>query len=162
MSENEVSILRGAAMRYFGQLHSIDVFLPGCRVGEPFGDRTLERLIQSFHERHEDMYGRSDPAMPVTIEEIKLHAVGKRRPFEMPSQPLGTEDPVQAFKRKRSVYFKVLDGFVETPCYDGERLVHGNVITGPSIIEETKTTVVIPPDCRVDVDGYGNFLMRRD
>ena len=99
--------------------------------------------------------------MPVTIEEIKLHAVGKRGPFEMPSQPLGTEDPVHALKRKRSVYFKALEGFVETPCYDGEHLVHGNRITGPSIIEETKTTVVIPPDCRVELDRYGNFLMRR-
>ena len=161
LAENNVSLLRGAAMRYFGQLHSIDVFMPATGVGDPFSAETLERLIQAFHERHEDIYGRSDPAMPITIEEIKLHAVGKRRPFEMPTQPMGEEDPFHALKRKRSVYFKALDGFVETPCYDGERLVHGNVIPGPSIIEETKTTVVIPPGYRLNVDVYGNFLMRR-
>ena len=157
-----IQIVPGAAMRYVGQLHSIDVFLPERPVGEPFTEETATSLIGGFHERHREIYGRSDSQMPVTIEEVKLHAVAKRRTFEMTRESLQPEDSSAALKRRREVYFKDLGGFVETPCYDGERLMPGNIVPGPAVIEETKTTVVVPQYYRVQVDGFGNFLMKRD
>ena len=39
-----------------------------------------------------------------------------------------------------------MGGFLQTPCYDANRLSHGNVITGPAIVEETKTTIVVPKE----------------
>jgi N-methylhydantoinase A len=161
-SESEARIVRGAAMRYFGQLHNIDVFLPDAPVSAPFTEETLRVLTDRFHERHEDLYGRSDPSMPVTVETVKLHAVAKRRSFEITKEPFSSEDSREALKRKRKVYFKEAGKYIETPCYDSERLKHGNQIIGPAIIEETKTTVVIPRDYRLYVDPYGNYLMRRD
>jgi len=121
----------------------------------------LKSLVDGFHERHKDLYGRSDPAMPVTIETVKLHVVAKRRSFEMTKEPLCTEDSSAALKRKRQVYFEGKGGFIDTPCYDSERLRHGNVVRGPAIIEGTNTTVVIPYDFRLHVDTYGNYIMRR-
>ena len=159
--EKDISIIRGAAMRYYGQLHSIDVFLPEHRAGNPFTEETTESLIRGFHDRHDEIYGRSDTEMPVTIEEVKLHAVGKRAPFEINEKPLHPEDASAALKRKRQVYFNDDGGFTETPCYDGDLLQPGNVVTGPAIIEETKTTVVISRGYRINVDAYGNYMMRR-
>jgi len=161
IDETDVRILRGAAMRYFGQLHNIDVFLPGAHVGAPFTEQTLKALIRGFHERHEDLYGRSDPSMPVTIETVKLHAIAKRRSFEITKEPFGSEDSSPALKRMRHVYFRKAGGFIETPCYNGEKLIHGNIIMGPAIIEATKTTVVIPQGYRLQIDAYGNYRMRR-
>ena len=74
-------------------------------------------------------------------------------------QPLDGSDPSTALKRKRQVYWKERGGFVETPCYDGDKLHPGNVIAGPAIIEEKKTTVVIPPGCEAMVDAYDNYLV---
>jgi len=74
-------------------------------------------------------------------------------------QPFSGKNPSGALKRKRRVYFKELGGFVETPCYDGDKLRHGNVIKGPAIIEEKKTTVVVPPRSKVAVDAYENYLV---
>ncbi len=99
--------------------------------------------------------------MPVTIETVKLHAVAKRRSLKMDSEPLSGEDASAALKRNRQVYFDQKEGFTDTPCYDSERLRHGNVIVGPAIIEGTKTTVVIPRGYRLQVDAYGNYTMRR-
>jgi N-methylhydantoinase A len=161
IGEKDTKLVRGAAMRYFGQLHNIDIFLPEVGVGEPFAEENLKSLVYGFHERHEDLYGRSDPAMPVTIETVKLHVVAKRRSFEMTKEPFGGEDSSGALKRKRQVYFEGKDGFIDTPCYDSERLRHGNVVRGPAIIEGTNTTVVIPHDFRLNVDTYGNYIMRR-
>jgi N-methylhydantoinase A len=148
-------------MRYFGQLHNIDIFLPEVGVGEAFTEESLKSLVDGFHERHEDLYGRSDPAMPVTIETVKLHVIAKRRSFEMAKEPFGGEDSSGALKRRRRVYFEGEDGFIDTPCYDSERLRPGNIVGGPAIIEGTNTTVVIPHNVRLNVDTYGNYSMRR-
>jgi len=161
IAETDIKLVRGADIRYFGQLHNIEVLLPEIQIGEHFTGETTEVLIDAFHERHNAIYGRSDPSMPVTIETVKLHAIGMRRPLEMTKEPLCTENPSAALKRKRQVYFNERDGFIETLCYDGGRLRPGNVIMGPAIIEETKTTIVIPLQYKLAVDAFGNYVMRR-
>lgn len=161
LDQKGIRVARGAAMRYVGQLHSIDIFLPEAPPGEPFGEEERMDLIRLFNERHAAIYGRSDPSMPVTVEEVKLHAIGKRRGFQMTKERRRGEDSSKAMKRQRPVYFRDRRGFAETPCYDGGLLRHGNVVTGPAIIEEAKTTLVVPSNYRLTVDAYGNFLMRR-
>lgn len=161
LTEKELRVIRGAAMRYFGQLHSIDVFLPESALGDPFGEKERDDLIRLFHERHTSIYGRSDPSMPVSMEEVKIHAIGKRRGFQMTEEPWQTEDSSGALKRERAVYFKQAGSFIQTPCYAGELLRHGHVVAGPAVIEEAKTTIVVPATRKVMVDAYGNFLMRR-
>jgi N-methylhydantoinase A len=161
IDEKEIKIVRGAAIRYFGQLNNIDILLPEVGVHKPWTEEDVKLLMLGFHDRHKDLYGRSDPAMPVTIETVKMHVVAKRRSLEMDSEPLSGEDASRAWKRNRQVLFDEKDGFVETPCYESERLKHGNVIFGPAIIEAAKTTVVIPREYRLQVDAYGNYTMRR-
>jgi N-methylhydantoinase A len=159
ISEKDISVVRGAEIRYFGQLRDINTTLPETRTGKPFTKATLKELSMAFHNRHQALYGWADPNLPVTIAVLKLRALARRRPFKLTKQSLSTKDPSGALKRKRQAYFKELDGFAETPCYDGDKLRPGNVIASPAIIEESKTTVVMPPGCKVTVDAYGNYLV---
>ncbi|MDE3077238.1 MAG: hypothetical protein KGJ86_17610, partial [Chloroflexota bacterium] len=48
-----------------------------------------------------------------------------------------------------------------TPVYEGEKLLNGNVIEGPAIIEERTTTVVIPDGFRCEVDPSRNYVLRQ-
>ena len=159
LSEKDMKVVRGAEMRYFGQLRDINVTLPEARTGESFTEVTIKELVASFHNRHQALYGWADQALPVTIALLKMRAIVRRRPFELPKHPLSAKDPSAALKRKRRVYFKELGGFVETPCYDGDRLRPGNTIASPAIIEEKKTTVVVPPGSEVTVDAYENYMV---
>jgi len=161
VTEKEMKLIRGAEMRYFGQLQDIEVLLPEIKRGESFSEKNLKELIAEFHKRHQAIYGWSDPAIAVTISTLKLQAIGMRRPLELIKRPLSGRDASAARKRKRRVYFKELGGFVETLCYDADRLQHGNVITGPAIIEETQTTVVVPQGAELTVDTYENYVLRR-
>jgi N-methylhydantoinase A len=145
-------------MRYFGQLRDISIALPEVGRGEPFTEDIIKELIKTFHDRHQALYGWADPALPSVIAILKLRATARRRPFEIIKHPLVAADPSEALKRKRQVYFKELGGFVETACYEGDRLRPGNVISGPAVIEEQRTTVVVPPEAEVTVDAYNNYL----
>ncbi len=159
IKEKDMAVVRGAEMRYFGQLRDIDIVLPEKKIGSNFSKATLQELVASFHERHRALYGWGDPALPATIALLKLRVIGRRRPFVLTKQPRSGKKPSEALKRKRRVYFKDLGGFIETPCYDGDKLRHGHVLKGPAIIEEKKTTVVVPPRSQVTVDAYENYLV---
>ncbi len=43
-----MKLVRGAEMRYLGQLRDIVIFLPENRRGEPFTDQTLKDLISGI------------------------------------------------------------------------------------------------------------------
>jgi N-methylhydantoinase A len=70
----------------------------------------------------------------------------------------GTKDASRALKHQREAFFEEAGGLIETRVYDGERLLGGNVLEGPSIVEEKTTTIVIPPGFRIIVDEYGNYI----
>lgn len=159
VEDKNMALGRGAEMRYFGQLRDIIVSLPETLPGDEFTEDTFGQLVKSFHERHAELYGWSDPKLPATVAILKVRGIGKRRPFVITQQPSSGQDPSGALKRKRQVYFKDLEGFVETNCYDGELLKPGNVIKAPAIIEEKKTTVVVPPSSEITVDPYDNYLV---
>ena len=159
ISKKDMVLVRGAETRYYGQLRDINIFLPETNLGSPFDKTTLKELVAAFHTRHRELYGHSDPSLPITIALLKLRVIGKRRPFALTKLPLNGQDPSGALKRKRQIYWKERNGFVDTPCYNGDKLHPGTVITGPAVIEEKKTTVVIPPGCEATVDAYENYLV---
>jgi N-methylhydantoinase A len=161
ISKKAMKFIRGAEMRYYGQLHDIEVLLPETKLGEHFTEKNRTALIKGFHERHKALYGSSDPNLTVTFATLKLQAIGMRPPFNLVKQKAAGRDASGAIKRKRQVYFKEAGKFVKTPCYDGNRLRYGNVITAPAIIEEANTTVVVPPGTKLTVDVYGNYVIAR-
>ncbi len=159
VEQKDMKLVRGAEMRYLGQLHDVEVTIPEAHQKERFSDATLKELIRSFHERHQQLFGWSDPNMPAVLGMLKLQAIGLRPPLALEQQPAAAPDASAALKRTRTVYIKELGRFEETPCYDASRLQHGNGIAGPAIIEETKTTVVLPPGAQLTVDAYENYLV---
>jgi N-methylhydantoinase A len=52
-------------------------------------------------------------------------------------------------------------GYADTPVFRGAQLVAGHEITGPAIIEETFTTIVVYPGWCARVDDAGDYLLQR-
>ena len=152
-----IRIRRGASIQYYGQIWGIDAEMPEIGIDKPVTAESFNALVEGFYKTYETRYGHVNRNIPIQIAGIKSVLVGARPKNKMVEYPRSSEDASKAFKRKRSVYFPKLEGFVETPCYDGDRLQHGNVIAGPAIIEEKTTTVVILQDAKVSVDCYGNY-----
>ncbi len=157
----QMRIVRGAEMRYSGQLHDVDISLPDTELGANFSKQDFDELLQTFHDRHKAVYGYSDKALPVIFSTLKLQAKGIRPSIELVEQPFSSKDSSAALRRKRSVYVKELGRFAETPCYGIDALQHGNAIRGPALLEHPQTTIVIPQDAELTVDTYGNYSMVR-
>ncbi len=153
---SDLALVRTADMRYLGQFHEVEV---GGLPGGDLEPQNIQALVQGFHERHHELYTFSMPFRGVEFLNFRLKAIARKAEFSLGAISQGTEDPSSALKRKRPCFFKEYGGYTETPVYDGERLLAGNTIQGPAIIEEKTTTVVIPKAFTCQVDPFKNYVL---
>ena len=99
------------------------------------------------------------PGKPVELLTLRVKATVPNAPFHLRALPDGPADASAALKRRRPCRFN--GTMVDTPIYEGEKLLAGNVIAGPAVVEETTTTVVIPEGFRCSVDRLQTYTLTR-
>ena len=62
-----------------------------------------------------------------------------------------------ASRPARSVFWNETGETIKTQVFEGEKLVPGNSLPGPAIVETADTTVVVHPGQTLAVDAFGNF-----
>ncbi|MCJ7792341.1 MAG: hydantoinase/oxoprolinase family protein [Dehalococcoidia bacterium] len=132
------------------------------RVKRISNAKELEQLVEDFHEVHNRVYAVKEPGQYIECVSWGVRAIGTRHMPELKERPSAGEDSSAALIGKRKAYFKALGGSVETPVYRGDKLVPGNKIAPPAIIEEPTTTIVISPKSKITVTKWGNYLLELD
>ena len=141
-------------MKYYGQYRGIDVEWPSGNITR----EAINKGLAAFHRKHKDLYGYADEKYPLEIMGFGMTAIGKLPPIALQKIKAGDKNPKQAFKGVRDAYFEESGGYTETKIYDGDKVLAGNILEGPCIVEERMTNVVIPPGYRMKVDEYGNYV----
>jgi N-methylhydantoinase A len=143
----DVSTVRQLDLRYVGQSFELTV-----ASADP------ETAADLFHAEHDRAYGFSAPGEPIELVSVRVRAVG-RIPKPVP-KPLEA-GPLPAPTGSRPVHFTEAGGYVETAVYERSALPAGARFEGPAIVEEYDSTTVVHPGFWVEVDTYGNLLLRR-
>jgi N-methylhydantoinase A len=143
-------------MRHVGQGHEIQVTLPDASLPEAvFG----ERLREAFSAGYEALYGRGLLAgTDVEVITWRVRAAGPRAPFE----PTLAGEPVSpaAAGGSRRAWFDEAGGFVDTPVLSHYALAPGTQVTGPAIVEQRESTVIVGPSATATIDAHRNLVMR--
>jgi N-methylhydantoinase A len=147
---------RAADMRYVGQEHAVAVPMP-ADVGDESARSTIKELFDAAHERR---YSHSAPDESADIVSLRVSAIGRLSKPEFPTIGLGERTPPAAANRgARSVIFEST-GAVRARVFDRAKLLQGNVIEGPAIIEEAASTTIVEPGDTVSVNAYGHLVLR--
>lgn len=141
-------------MRYVEQIHQITTPIPLGAL------KSLEKAKEAFHELHEKLYGYKELDSPIEIVTFRVLTCSKLPEVSLPKQERRPQDPPHALKGKREVFWRENDGYEVTEIYDGEKLLHGNMVTGAAIIELPTTSIVLPPKAILNVDPYGNYVIK--
>jgi N-methylhydantoinase A len=152
ISRSAIDFIRSLDMCYEGQGHYVEVPFPDGEIGE---DAKVE-IVNAFHRLHEIKYGHRIDAPPRVIN-VRLKTVGNIKDVQTREVEPGKAVPRGAFKAARQVYLS--GGFVECQIYDRSRLLCGNVIEGPAIVEEPLHTTVVMPEQTLSVDKFGNLII---
>ena len=149
---DQVECERALDLRYGIQKYELTI--PVARGPFKESDKATWRGL--FDGRHEEHYGTRATDQRVEIVNYRLSArVALPRPIAR-EHPLGRHDPEPALKGRRGAYF---NGWVDCPLYERERLRPGNRLSGPAIIEQVDSTIVIHPGQEAHVDRFGNVII---
>jgi N-methylhydantoinase A len=153
-TEDRISVRRSLDMRYVGQVHECTVDIDPFEITEA----ALERLKAAFHARHEELYTYSEPHSAVEVVNVESAITGAvDKPARMTSAP--GKGAHSALKGTREMIFTA-DGIPhETPVYDGALLGAGDRVSGPAVIQEVTTTIVIEPGWKAELDASAVYVV---
>ena len=150
----EVTITRTADMRYVRQGREISVPIPNGKLSP----ESVETIKQSFQTVYKDLYSRHLADTPMEVVSWRVTVSGPRPTIQLKKLE-GDFDGKSALKKNRQVYFPEYNGFVECPVYDRYRMGPGSTLTGPAIVEEKESTLVVGPGGRLRIDDYLNAII---
>ncbi|WP_018181559.1 hydantoinase/oxoprolinase family protein [Kaistia granuli] len=150
VAADKVKLVPFIKCRYQNQEHAVEVEFTSATVDAA----SIQAMIDRFHTAYEREYTYRLDA-PVEIVGLHLVASAEVGKLEMNALPTTGATLDQAVKSRRDVDY-ALEGVHEATIYDLAKLEPGMRFSGPAILEDSGTTVVIHPGNRVSIDAYGN------
>ena len=152
VAPEDIVLSRSVDMMYQGQWRSLAVPAPAPVTA-------LAPLVEAFHRQHERDYNFRRDDAPVGLFRLNLKAVGTVPKADLARNE--TTGAAAALKTHRPVWFRET-GTAETPVYWRPDLGPGAAFSGPAIVEQFDSTVVVPPGFRAEVDAWLNIVIRQE
>ncbi|MBI3937520.1 MAG: hydantoinase/oxoprolinase family protein [Betaproteobacteria bacterium] len=143
---------RAAEMRFIGQGFELSVPIPGGKLG----GASAPAIKEAFCREYRGVYHGLPGDLPVEAITWRLRASG---PAPRLSAMAGASTKRGGRLSGRKVYFPEIKDFIETQVFDRYALGPGETISGPAVVEEQESTVVIGPSGRATVDPDLNLVI---
>ena len=150
---SNINLQRLIELRYKGQVHQVDTFVPGGAITEA----VLEHVIEEFERRYERLFGKGSGFRQAGIELVTYRVIGSNhlQDASIQKNKEGKVDSAPARISRERLYWREANGELETDIY-GSKLASGMAFEGPAVIRFEATTALIHPGQRARIDGYGN------
>ncbi len=152
-SGDDVRVQRLADMRNIGQGFELVVKLPPG----PYTDRSHAGLLDAYAQAYRTHFTRPPPKVPVAIAAIRIRLTA--RTATVSDAPAQDQDRPVAQENRRKVYFPEAGSAVDTAIHDRAALPVGEIFTGPAVVEEPESTMVIGPGGRFHLSASGNLIV---
>ena len=138
-----------AEMRYIGQHHELEVALPNL---ERLDDYNAATIVRAFHDLHEKRYGYCHRQSPVEFTNIHTVGIGVQTPPVIACRQTQRRQSPQAFDQYSSA-LGASGRYTDTPVYQRDQLSPGHTFSGPAIVTQGDSTLVILAGQEATVDG---------
>ena len=148
---------RIAECRYHGQGFELRAEIPAGTTGIA----AVREIVASFHAQHRLDYGYAFDDGEVELITVRVIGTEEVTPLEVAKLEAANGAGIEeAFLYSRETTFD--DGeSVSTPRYDRLRLKAGHRVSGPALLIQHNSTILVPPRYRCEVGAHGNLLIRR-
>jgi len=155
-------------MAYAGQTHTLAVSIPVCVNDARVEAINKQCLTEAFDDTYVRTYGRLLPNGVRRVINLRTSVTGIRPKFDLstlaPSSDgadidtsLNPENITRCEKSGRRVFMD--KRWYDTKVYDRLKLPIGSIISGPAILEQADTTVLIEPGLQGRIDSFGNTIL---
>jgi N-methylhydantoinase A len=157
-TRDRIKIHRSLDMRYVGQVHECSVDIGGLTVSR----ETIGQIRAAFDERHRQLYTYAEPESVVELVNLESTVSGSVSPVPPMRAPTAKGDPSAAVRARRKMIFANGRGIeaLESPVWGGDTLGVGDILSGPGVIEEVTTSIVIEPNWEAELQESGVYVLR--
>ena len=143
--------VRSVDGRYVGQGYTLEI-----PITAPVSSDSLATYRDDFHSAHERIYGHANRG--ASIELVNARVV---QSWNLPRIELrqGAPGLQPSNPGSRMAYFDELGGYSAVPVFRRDLLRVGDTITGPALVEQPDTTLVVYPGHRAELDAAGNIIV---
>ncbi|MDY6793131.1 MAG: hydantoinase/oxoprolinase family protein [Thermodesulfobacteriota bacterium] len=142
---------RTLLMRFVGQGAETDLVIEP----KPFDTFSKKDIRRLFDQEYKRLYGRTYHETPVEFVTFKVRASLPKRPFSIPKLSNDTCDMTICIKGQRPAFSIIQKDYIPFTVYDRSKLFANAKVSGPAIIEERESTIVIGEDANARVDEFG-------
>ena len=173
VTPEQISVQRSLDLRYVDQIHECQVDMPSVGLSDSglassdlasaaFSPQVIDHVAEAFHRRHEELYTYCERDNVIELINVESTVIGQVTRPQLPILARGQADPANprhAQSGERPALFEELESFCMTPVFDGAKLLVGNVLHGPAIIEEETTTLVVFPGWQAQLQDPGAYVL---
>jgi N-methylhydantoinase A len=150
-STDEINFIRSVDARFIGQ---------GSETNLPISERDFTQvdpieIRRRFDQVYARLYGRTYPESPIEFVNFRVRASLPVRLLELPRLSVKADRIERAVKGQRPAFSGIARDFIPFTVYDRYKLFSGATFSGPAIIEERESTVIIGEDATASIDEFG-------
>ena len=144
----ESSLSRMADLRYKGQ--SFEITVP---VGDVF---SADDWQERFNESYQRTFGHADPATPVQVVNLRVSCTRPAPDIRFPQSPVhlhSAEPGGNVRLYSRGVWH-------DARLFERKALAPGARFTGPAIVVQEDSTLLVPEGWHAEIDSFRNIRMK--
>lgn len=149
IDKDRVQLIRKVDCRYFGQADSLTI---ECTNKD--NSIVIDSIRNAFQEQHFRQWN-FNLSRPINITDIRIEAVANIGDY-ITGQKLDIKD-IPSPIGYRNIY--ISESIEEIPCYARDRILEGQKLAGPLVIEEDSTSIVIKRNHELVVDADSNLII---
>ncbi|WP_017728849.1 hydantoinase/oxoprolinase family protein [Halalkalibacterium ligniniphilum] len=153
----DMTFQRTLDIRYVGQEYTVNVPFQY----ESIDEQSLEKLATLFHEMHGKIYGHNNLKGVIEVVNLRMTGYGKleKETEKENTVSITNEKVIEARIQKEVIW----NGTKKTtPILTSNHVSFGDYFRGPVIVEDPRTTTVIPDGFQVKVDKLGNLEISKE
>jgi N-methylhydantoinase A len=154
--EHQIEVQRSADFRYHGQVYELTLPLED----RPVTAADTDRFAADFTRLYERTYGAGTAWEGVSVSMINysVTVTGRQERQVRTIAAAAAETPVPPPTARR-VFLPGQREWTEVPVYPEHAFDPGQGVDGPAILDESDTTIYVPPGSRVTRDEYMNYVI---
>jgi len=148
------AVQRLADMRFAGQGYEVVTRLPAG----PYSSASEAMIRSSFEAAYEGAFGRRPPVAEIEIINIRVSVTAAAGSGELQLDLAAGMWEVRP-RRTRAIRFAAGSQPTAAPVFERSALPVGLSLSGPAIIEEASSTLLVPPGATASVQPSGNIMV---
>jgi N-methylhydantoinase A len=155
----QIDIQRSADVRFQGQAYELTMEMPDRTLTEDDAPALFDQFLATYEQTYGE--GTAWKGVPATLINYSVTVTGRQeRPDLAKSLAAGHDQSIET-RETRRVFLPQQREWAEIPIIDAVHFPAGAKVEGPAIVDESDTTIYIPPGTTAERDEYSNYVLTR-